>query len=64
MYDIAKPEHVTGKTIRKAEIDGNMVDLTFTDGTSLLVSLTYVGYTGARLDNTFWDSLHGDTADQ
>lgn len=55
-YVDAKPEHITGKTIKSAEIYSSSVDLTFTDGTSLVVELRYFGYNGAELESTFWES--------
>lgn len=54
MYEEAKQEHVVGKTIAEARITEDEVNIKFTDGTEIDIRLTYVGYTGARLDNTFW----------
>lgn len=53
-YEDARVEHIVGKTIAEATITDSNVEIKFTDGTELTVDLTFYGYGGARLDNTFW----------
>jgi hypothetical protein len=53
-YKNAEPKDIVGKTIESITISERVVEIKFTDGDELMTTLQYVGWGGARLDNTFW----------
>lgn len=45
-----KPELIAGKTIKSTTIEKTAIEITFTDGTSIFISLNKLGSTGETIN--------------
>lgn len=57
MYIYAKPEHMTGKTIRRVDISTDYMEITFTDGTSVIVSCRALSGYYPQIEAKYWGDV-------